>query len=154
MADWTFHEGEIDRPDVRELLAQHFTEMRGGSPPSACHVLEPDALRDPAIRFVTLRESGTLLACGALKRLASDHGEIKSMRTANSALGRGVGRAMLSHLTEIARSGGMTRLSLETGNSALFAAANRLYRSAGFVPCGPFAGYRPTEFTTFYTRAI
>jgi putative acetyltransferase len=152
---WTFHESERGRDDVRALLDQHFNEMRAGSPPSACHVLATDALDDPAIRFFTTRDGdGALLGCGALKRLADDHGEIKSMRTADGALGRGVGGAMLDHLTRTARAMGMTRLSLETGNSSLFAAANRLYLREGFERCGPFGGYRPTDFTSFYTREI
>jgi putative acetyltransferase len=155
MMDWTFHEGELGADDVRALLAQHFAEMNAGTPPSACHVLPADGLRDPAIRFFTLRNGdGTLLGCGALKRLGDDHGEIKSMRTANAALGRGVGGALLDHLTVTAEAAGMKRLSLETGNSEMFAAANRLYRREGFVPCGPFGGYRPTDFTTFYTRTL
>lgn len=153
--DWTLHEGELDADDVRALLAQHVAEMNAGTPPSACHVLPADGLADPAIRFFTLRgEDGTLLGCGALKRLGDSQGEVKSMRTADAALGRGVGRALLDHLTAVARADGMTRLSLETGNSEMFDAATRLYRREGFAPCGPFGGYRSTEFTTFYTREI
>ena len=151
--NWTFHEGELGTDDVRALLAHHFAEMTAGTPPSACHVMPADALADPSIRFFTVRDDdGTLLGCGALKRLAGDHGELKSMRTADAALGRGVGGAMLNHLITVARAQGMTRLSLETGNS--FAAANRLYQREGFERCGPFGGYRPTDFTTFYTRTI
>ena len=151
--NWTFHEGELGTGDVRALLAHHFAEMTAGTPPSACHVMPADALADPSIRFFTVRDDdGTLLGCGALKRLAGDHGELKSMRTADAALGRGVGGAMLNHLITVARAQGMTRLSLETGNS--FAAANRLYQREGFERCGPFGGYRPTDFTTFYTRTI
>ena len=153
--DWTCHEGELEQADVRALLELHFAEMNAGSPPSACHVMTGDALADPAIRFLTLRDAdGTLLGCGALRLLDGEHGEIKSMRTAPSALGRGVGTVMLARLVEAARAAGLTRLSLETGNSPLFAAANRLYRREGFVPCGPFAGYRPSDFTSFYTREI
>jgi putative acetyltransferase len=153
--DWTFHEADLEADDVRALLAHHFAEMRGGSPPSACHVLDVGALADPAIRFFTVRDAeGVLLGCGALKRLADGQGEIKSMRTADTALGLGVGRRMLTHLTATARAAGMTRLSLETGNSATFAAANHLYWREGFTPCGPFGGYRPTDFTTFYTRKL
>ncbi len=152
---WTFHEGELGADDVRALLALHFAEMTAGTPPSACHVMPADALADPAIRFFTVRdEDGRLLGCGALKRLAGDCGEIKSMRTADAALGRGVGCRLLDHLTNAARAMGMTRLSLETGNGAMFAAANRLYQREGFEHCGPFGGYRPTDFTTFYMRTI
>ena len=76
------------------------------------------------------------------------------MRTAPAALGLGVGGALLAHLTATARATGLTRLSLETGNSLLFAAANRLYLRDGFAPCGPFGGYPATPFTLFYTREI
>ena len=152
---WTFHQGELDRNDVRALLALHFAEMRADSPPEACHVLPIDALRDPGIRFFSLRDKdGTLLGVGALKMLEPGHGEIKSMRTAPAALGLGVGGALLAHLVATAREMGHTRLSLETGNSPLFAAANRLYQRDGFQPCGPFGGYSDTPFTLFYMRAL
>lgn len=154
MSDWTFHEGELDHEDVRVLLAQHFAEMRAGSPLSACHVLPVNGLKVPEIRFFTLREDGVLLGCGALKRLEPGHGEIKSMRTADGALGRGVGKFLLDHIVAMARSEGMTRLSLETGSTEQFAAANRLYDREGFERCGPFGAYRDTPFTRFFTKAI
>ncbi|MFN3943962.1 MAG: GNAT family N-acetyltransferase [Allosphingosinicella sp.] len=151
---WTFHEDELDRPDVTTLLALHFSEMRANSPPAACHVLDPDGLRAPGIVFWSLREDGRLLGVGALKRLAADHGEVKSMRTAPDALGRGAGRAMLRQLIADGRRRGFARISLETGSTADFAAALRLYESEGFVPCGPFGGYLESPFTRFLTRAI
>ena len=150
----SFHEGELDRDDVRALLNQHFAEMRAGSPPSTCHVLPVDGLKDSAIRFFTLREDGILLGCSALKRLEPGHGEVKSMRTADAALGRGVGKAMLDHLIATARSEGFTRLSLETGSTDQFAAANRLYEKEGFERCGPFGDYADTPFTRFFTKEI
>ena len=153
--NWSFHEGELDHDDVRALLAEHFAEMTAGSPPSACHVMPAGAMADPAICFFTVRdEAGALLGCGALRSIDASHGELKSMRTAPFALGRGVGSAMLDDLVAAARATGMTRLSLETGNSIMFAAANRLYQREGFEHCGPFGDYRPTDFTTFYTREI
>ena len=92
--------------------------MNAGSPPSACHVLAVRRACHTGVRFFTLRDGdGSLLGCGALKRLDDRHGEIKSMRTADGALGRGVGGALLAHLVATARASGMTRLSLETGNS-------------------------------------
>lgn len=151
---WQIFEGELDREDVRGLLDQHFAEMRAGSPPEACHVLPIDGLRDPAIRFFTLREDGVLLGCGAVKRLEDGHGEVKSMRTADMALGRGVGKAMLDHLVAAAKTQGMNRLSLETGSTVQFAAANRLYEKDGFERTGPFGGYADTPFTRFFTKVI
>jgi putative acetyltransferase len=154
MMAWEIFEGELDQEDVRALLAQHFAEMRAGSPPEACHVLPIDGLKDPDIRLFTLRENGVLLGCGALKRLEPGHGEIKSMRTADAALGRGVGKAMLDHLVATARAESMTRLSLETGSTEQFAAANRLYEKEGFERSGPFGGYAGTPFTRFFSKAI
>ena len=153
--DWTFHEGELDCVDVCALLAQHVAAMNAGSPPSACHVLAAEALADPAIRLFTVRdEVGGLLGCGALKRLAADHGEIKSMRTGDAALGRGVGSRVLDHLIATARATGITRLSLETGNGEQFAAANRLYEQAGYERCGPFGNYITTPYTRFLTKTL
>lgn len=153
--DWTIEEGGLDRADVRDLLDIHFFEMRADSPPEACHVLAADGLSGPDIRFFSLRDGdGRLLGVGALKMPEPPHGEIKSMRTAPAALGLGVGRAILAHLTATARAMGLNRLSLETGKSPLFAAANRLYLTDGFTRCGPFDGYSDTPFTHFYTREI
>lgn len=151
---WTFHEGELDHDDVRALLARHFADMRAGSPPSACHVLDADSLKDPSIRFLSLRDDGKLLGCGALKRLEPGHGEVKSMRTADAALGRGVGKTILARITQMACEEGMNRLSLETGSTPQFAAATRLYEREGFTPCAAFGDYRDTPFTRFYSKIL
>ena len=154
MTGWTFHEGELRRDDVRALLDFHFAEMRGNSPPEACHVLPTDGLAGPEISFWSVRADGDLLGVGALKKLSDDHGEIKSMRTAPGALGRGVGSAMLSHLLGEARRRGYRRVSLETGCTEPFAAALRLYEREGFVSCGPFGGYPDTSFTRFFSLEL
>lgn len=152
--NWQFFEGELDRDDVRALLGQHFAEMRAESPPEACHVLPIDGLKETGIRFFTVREDGRLLGCGALKRLGPGHGEVKSMRTADAALGRGVGKAILDHLVETAKGEGMLRISLETGSTQQFAAANRLYEKEGFERTGPFGDYADTAWTRFFTKEI
>jgi len=152
--DWTFHVGDLDSEDVQALLAFHFEQMRSTSPPEACHVLPTCGLRDRSISFWSVREGGALLGVGALKQLSPDHGEIKSMRTAPEALGRGVGRAMLHHLLGERRLLGKHRLSLETGTTEPFAAALRLYESEGFVPWGPFGSYQDTPFTRFFTLVL
>jgi putative acetyltransferase len=150
----TFHEGDLNRPDVRALLDLHFELMRCTSPPEACHVLPIEGLRDPAVTFWSAPHDGKLVGVGALKALSPEHGEIKSMRTAPGALGSGVGRRLLHHIVDQARERGFRRLSLETGSTGPFAAALHLYASEGFVPCGPFGGYRGTPFTRFFTREL
>ena len=150
----TFQSGDLDSADVQALLALHLEQMRTTSPPDACHVLPIDGLRDPAVTFWSARENGALVGVGALKALAPDHGEIKSMRTAPGAVGRGVGRAILHHIVAEARSRGYRRLSLETGSTEPFAAALRLYESEGFVPCAPFGDYKDTPFTRLFMREL
>lgn len=150
----TFQPGDFDSPDVQALLAMHFGNMRSISPHRACHVLPLEGLKDPAITLWAAREGGELVGVGALKELEPTHGEVKSMRTAPRALGRGVGRALLHHIVAEAKSRGYTRLSLETGGSKPFEAAIALYESEGFTRCGPFAGYADTPFSRFFTREL
>jgi putative acetyltransferase len=108
-------------------------------------------LLDPAISLFSVRADDIVLGIGALKRLGPHHAEIKSMHTAEAARGRGIGRAMLAHLLGVARARGFRRVSLETGTTSAFAPARTLYESAGFVACGPFGSYRPSEDNTFMT---
>jgi putative acetyltransferase len=153
-AGWRFETGELGREDVQRLLAFHFEQMRSMSPRDSCHVLPIDGLRGPAISFWSLRDGQRLLTIGALKELESDHGEIKSMRTAPEALGCGAGSAMLRHMVAEAGARGYRRLSLETGSTEAFQPALRLYASHGFQPCAAFAGYRPSLFTRFLTLEL
>jgi putative acetyltransferase len=76
------------------------------------------------------------------------------MHTAEAARGRGIGRAMLAYLLEVARSCGFRQVSLETGTTPAFAPARALYASAGFVPCGPFSDYQPSQDNCFMTLAL
>lgn len=150
----TFHEGDLDSLDVQYLVELHYAELRSISPPEACHVLPSIGMRHPAVTLWSARDKGELVGVGALKELAADHGEVKSMRTAPGAQGRGVGRAMLRHLVDEARDRGYKRVSLEIGSGEPFAAALKLYVSEGFEPWGPFSDYYDTPFSTFLTRRL
>ena len=147
----------VDDPrkdDVRALLERHLAFALETTPPEHAFALDVDGLLDPALSFYSLRADGELLGIGAIKQLDLEHGEIKSMHTAQAARGRGVGRAVLGHLLDVARSRGYRRVSLETGTMAEFAPARALYASAGFTACGPFAGYQPSEDNCFMTLPL
>ena len=150
----TFHADDLDSLDVQYLVELHYAELRSISPPDACHVLPSIGLRDPSVTVWSARDGGALVGVGALKELASDHGEVKSMRTAPVALGQGVGRAMLRHIVAEAQARGYKRLSLETGNTEPFQPALRLYASEGFEPWGPFGGYKDIPFSSFLSRKL
>ncbi|WP_308280041.1 GNAT family N-acetyltransferase, partial [Pseudonocardia oceani] len=132
---------DLTGPGIVALLDEHLRDMRATSPPESVHALDLDGLRDPAVTVWTVVEDGAVIGCGALKVLEPGHAEIKSMRTAASHQGRGIGTAVLRHLLAQARARGLHRLSLETGTQEFFAPARALYARHGFVPCPPFAGY-------------
>ncbi|MGM9473863.1 GNAT family N-acetyltransferase [Pseudarthrobacter sp. YS3] len=142
------------REDVYQLLSEHLADMFATSPAESVHALDPSALSGPSITFWTAREDGELLGCGALKLLDSPQragklGEIKSMRTAAGARGRGVATLMLNHILEEARGGNFAHIYLETGTEDYFAPARRLYARNGFTPCPPFADYVPDPNSVF-----
>ena len=78
---------------------------------------------------------------GALKALPDGTGELKSMRTHPDHLRKGVARAMLEHIIAEAKTRGMTRLSLETGDGPAFEPALTLYLQRGFVEGEVFGDY-------------
>jgi putative acetyltransferase len=111
--------------------------------------MDVERLRRPDVSFWSAWEGETLLGCAALRELDATHGELKSMRTAPAARGRGVARALLAHVLAEARARGYARLSLETGSQPGFEPARRLYASAGFGRCAPFGDYAEDPYSVF-----
>lgn len=140
--------------DVRALLGRHRAFADRHSPPEDVHALNLDDLLDPAVAFFSCRGDGVLLGVGALRHLAADHGEVKSMHTAAESRGRGVGRAVLDHIVAVARDRGYRRLSLETGTMAAFAPARAMYLAAAFTRCAPFGDYAESPNSMFFTRVL
>jgi putative acetyltransferase len=134
-------EGDLRDPRVVDLLHTHLTSARAETAPGSAHALDLTGLQSREISFWTIWDDETLVGIGALKRLSADHGEIKSMHTAQSMRGKGAGSAMLRHIIAIARARGMSCLSLETGSWEYFRPARAFYQSHGFVECPPFAEY-------------
>ncbi|MFN2615182.1 MAG: GNAT family N-acetyltransferase [Actinomycetota bacterium] len=149
-----FRVDDLTGARTRALIAQHLEEMHATSPPESVHAFDVDKLRAPDVTFWSAWSGDELAGCGALKRLDDERGEIKSMRVADAFRGRGVGRALLDHLTAEAEACGMRSLWLETGSGEPFEPALRLYERAGFTRCGPFEGYIEDPFSIFMTRAI
>jgi len=146
--------GCLSDPQVVRLLSVHVSTARAHTGADSAHALDLPGLQAPDISFWSAWEQGQLLAVGALKRLSPTHGEIKSMHTAEAARRRGIGSAMLQHIIDVARSSGMTRLSLETGSWAFFQPAVALYKRHGFVACAPFDTYRLDPNSMFLTRDL
>ncbi len=147
-------EDDLTHDAVIALLDEHFEGMHEVSPPGSCHVMDRATLRERGVTVWTAWEGEELLGSGALKEIDAGHGEVKSMRTAEAHLRKGVGGAMLDHLIAVARRRGYTRLSLETGSTDEFAASRALYARYGFRHCEPFAEYRKDPFSYFMTLEL
>jgi len=151
--------GDFSDDRVVALLRYHFESNRAVTPEGSAHVLDLSAMQVPDISFWTIWEDETplgqtLLGMGALKRLNASEGEVKSMRTYEHAQRQGVANAMLAHIVEAARAGGLRRLYLETGSFAYFRPARELYARHGFIECPPFGDYRPDPNSTFMMREL
>lgn len=131
----------LDDPAVREMIAYHQRDMLAVSPPGTSFALDVSGLSGPGVTLLGAWESQSLIAIGAMKRMSPTHAELKSMRTHPAHLGKGAAKAILDALVALARTEGIERLSLETGTSAEFAPAMRLYQRYGFAPGAAFADY-------------
>ena len=97
------------------------------SPPESVHALPIEGLRSPDITFWSVWENDELLGCGALE-LDSQHGEIKSMRTASAHLRKGVAPRVVRHIIAEAKRRGYRRLSLRPARGCLRAGSPALHR--------------------------
>jgi putative acetyltransferase len=141
--------GDFDDDRVKALLTRHLEGMHANTPAGHVFALDWSGLQRPEISFFTLWEGEELLGFGALKELNATSGEIKSMRTAEAHLRKGVGAKILDHIVAVARKRGYTRLSLETGSGPAFEPALALYRTRGFRNGDAFGSYEKSPFNQF-----
>ncbi len=139
-------EDDLSGTKIRNLITLHVNEARQNSPPGQSFALDVDGLRAPDMTFWSAWRGDDILGCIALKQLAPDHGEIKSMRTSPDHLRKGVARGLLDHLVTVARDRGYARVSLETGAPPSYAPAIAFYERNGFAKGDAFADYEITEF--------
>lgn len=145
---------DLRGPEIISLLQEHLQAMHSVSPPESVHALDLTGLRRPEITFWSAWSGKQLAGCGALKELNENHGEIKSMRTAETHRRQGVASRLLQHIISEAERRGYCRLSLETGSQPYFEPARQLYRSFGFTLCDPFEGYVEDPNSVFMTREL
>tara|TARA_B110000263_G_scaffold177196_1_gene154927 strand:+ start:68 stop:529 length:462 start_codon:yes stop_codon:yes gene_type:complete len=135
-------EGNFNKPEVNKLLISHFIELSSVSPVDRGHVLDIPGLKNPSIKFWSLWENDQLIGCGALKFLDKEHGELKSIRVADSFRRKGNGFKVISHLISEAKKLNIKKISLETGTGNFFTPARKLFDKCGFKVCEPFAHYK------------
>ena len=149
-----FRIDDLSGEPTQALVRMHLAGMHANSPACSVHALDLDKLRQPGVTFWSGWSADRIVCIGALKQLDATNGEIKSMRVADAFLGTGAGRAMLEHIVAEAKRAGITNLWLETGSTDAFKPAIKLYESAGFEVCGPFADYKLDPFSVFMMRKL
>ena len=138
--------------DIASLLADH---LDAAANQDCSHAFGVQRLAQDDIHFYAGRdEGGALMGVAALKVLSPGQGEIKSVRTHDDFLRRGVSRALMAKITQAAKDLGMTRLSLETHSTPAYAAARGLYEHLGYEYCPAFGEYGDDPLSVYMTKEI
>lgn len=145
---------DLTNKAVLALLEDHLNNMALHSPPESRHVLDVSKLKSADISFWSMWDHGQLMGCGALKALNSGECEIKSMKTANQYLRKGVAAKMLAHILAFAKLHNYKTIYLETGSMAAFEPAKQLYLKNGFELCAPFAQYKEDPNSLFMQKQL
>lgn len=140
--------------DARALIARLDAELTERYPdPEDRHFgLTVEQVGEGQGVFLVARRDGTPVGCGALRRLDGATGELKRMYVAPEARRGGVGRAVLLELERHARSLGLRRLVLETGDRQVEALS--LYLGAGFAPIPRFGEYLDSRASVCLGREL
>ena len=138
--------------EVRTLVAELNAVLLELTPPEHCHHLTVEQMADADTTVFIARDGGNAVACGALKRHTSGIGEVKRMYTRPSHRGRRIGKEIVACIEALARSEGLKRLVLETGDRHY--AAWKVYERAGFMRCGPVLDYPDVKWSVFYEKKL
>ena len=91
----------------------------------------PESFTGPGSAWLVAYEDGEPVACGGLRAIDAETGEIKRMFVTARARGRGHARALLAELERRAADAGQRRLRLIT--TEVLREARVLYESAGYA---------------------
>lgn len=117
--------------------------------------MDVEALLQPHVRFVGVREDGELVACGAVRFLDDDdgaYGEIKRVFVLPAQRGKGHARRIMLKLEDEVRRASVAVVRLEVGISQPEALG--LYRALGYRERGPFGTYQRDHWSVFLEKTL
>jgi putative acetyltransferase len=152
----TLEQVQSPSDDAKLLVGELDAELSGVYSEEQRHGLDIERIFQPGILFFIARLEGEPVGCGGIA-LDDGFAEVKRMYVRPQARGKQVAQAILNRLEDEARTRGVKRLTLETGD--IRHAAMRLYERAGFTRCGPFGAYAAmpksaVERSVFYEKRI
>ena len=139
-------------PDATALIKELDAHLEPLYPSASRHGFSVQKLIADAVAFFVIREGGAPAGCGGIKLFGTEYGEIKRMYVRPQFRGQRLGKLMLDHLAQYARSHGVEVLRLETGIHQH--AAIRLYEGEGFRRIPPFGPYRDDPVSRCYEKRI
>ena len=145
---------DLSNIKVIALLEEHIDDMYRASPPESVHTLDLGSLRGDAVSFWVMWQNDDPVGCVALQEYAGTWAEIKSMRSANSARGMGIGKRLLEFVLDVAKQRDYEYLRLETGCEDFFKPAREIYKHYGFLERKPFADYADDPNSVFMEKAL
>ena len=140
--------------ELAHVLQAHWLFCTSSTPIEHVYALDASKLFLPNITVFGARIDGEIVGVGAIRKLEPHHAELKSMHTLAKYRGSGVGKAMVAHIEDFARSSGIERMSLETGTNEAFKPARELYKSLGYNSCDAFGDYVLSEDNMCMTKLI
>jgi GNAT superfamily N-acetyltransferase len=141
--------------DARRLIAELSAEMVARYPDvddDGSGDFTPDDVLVPGGAFVVARLTGRAVACGALRPMRDDIGEVKRMYVEPGLRGRRIGRAVLAELEAVARRLGYGRLWLETGLRQ--PEAIRAYEAAGYRRIPRYGRYADEPLSVCFEKRL
>jgi putative acetyltransferase len=148
-----------DQPAVAALLDRLDAYLASLYAPEDNHILDLPALMASDVTFLVARRGGAVVGCGAVRRMRGEaatggvpYGEVKRMMVDPAQRGQRIGARLLAALEDALAADGIALALLETGRDQHDAL--RLYERAGYVRCGPFAGYPDNGLSVFMRKAL
>lgn len=145
----------LERPDTADamsLIAELEAQLEPLYPRASRHGLSVEQLLSEAVAFFVLRSDGVPAACGGIKLIDGQFGELKRMFVRPAFRGQGLSKLMLQHLAGYAQSNGIAMLRLETGIHQHEAIG--LYERMGFQRIAPFGTYQEDPNSVFFEKQL
>ena len=140
--------------ELAQLLQAHWLFCTSSTPIEHVYALDASKLFTPDITVCSARVLGEIVGVGAMRKLDSEHAELKSMHTLASFRGAGIGKALVAYIEDFAKNQGINRVSLETGTNEPFKPARELYKSLGYEECEAFGDYVLSQDNMCMTKLI
>lgn len=154
MHEFFVKEDDLADGAVAALLNAHLLEMQKYSPAESIHALTASKLKRPGLCFWSVWHEDEIAGCGALQQLSPCTGEIKSMKTADAFLRRGVAELILDRILLCAQARSYSHVYLETGSHSAFLPAVSLYQKYDFVECSAFSDYTQDPYSRYFVRSF